>query len=183
MRNHFTKCFLAGLVAVLPIGGLIILVVQLEKGLRAPLQNQPFYFPGLGIVASLLAIYLLGVTVTTFIGRWLWSLIDRLLSALPGLALLYNTLKQILGYGGGKDAMFRSVVMVKDNATGALELGLVTEDVKVENQPLRWAVFMPGSPNPALGKMILIEPEKCIETQIPVDVALKALLSTGKSGL
>jgi uncharacterized membrane protein len=59
----------------------------------------------------------------------------------------------------------------------------MTEEVKLEGQPLRWAVFLPGSPNPALGRLVLVEPERCVATQIPVDVALKALLSTGKSGI
>jgi uncharacterized membrane protein len=183
MRSHFTQCFLAGLVAILPVGGLIFLVYKLETEIK-PLAGQlPFYFPGMGILAAVVVIYLLGLTVTTFIGRWLWDLADRLLSRLPGLKILYGTLKQILGYGAGKDALFRSVVLVPDSATGTLELGLVTEEVKLEGRGARWAVFLPGSPNPAMGRMVLIEAEKCIATKIPVDVALKALLSTGKTGL
>jgi uncharacterized membrane protein len=182
VRNHVTKCLLAGLVAVLPIGGLIFIVIQLELTLRPPLKEMPIYFPGLGIMVTLFAIYLLGLTVTTFVGRWLWNIFDRILSQLPGLAVLYGTLKQILGYGSGKDALFRSVVLVKDLSTGTMELGLMTEEVRLEGQPLRWAVFLPGSPNPALGRLVLVEPERCVPTQIPVDVALKALLSTGKTG-
>ena len=96
MRQHLTKCFLAGLVAILPVGGLIFLLVKLEQALRPPLRDLPFYFPGLAILASLVAIYLLGLTVTTFVGRWLWNIVDRILSQLPGLAVLYGTLKQIL---------------------------------------------------------------------------------------
>ena len=59
----------------------------------------------------------------------------------------------------------------------------VTEETKAANQPERWTVFLPGSPNPALGRMVLVEPSRCIPTNIPIDVAIKALLSTGKTGL
>jgi uncharacterized membrane protein len=183
MTAHFTKCFLAGLVAILPIGGLILILYKLDESLDPLTRIIPFDFPGRDIVIACIVIYLLGLTVTTFVGKWLWSIIDRLLSKVPGLAMLYNTLKQILGYGSGKDAMFQRVVFVKDDALGALELGLVTEEVQVEGQPKRLIVFLPGSPNPAMGKMLLIEPERCIASKIPVDVAIKALLSTGKTGL
>jgi uncharacterized membrane protein len=183
MYGHFTKCFLAGLVAVLPIGGLILLIVQLDQGLRPLVKDTPFDFFGMSLIVAIVAIYVLGLIVTTFIGRWAWGIIDAILSRLPGLAILYKTLKQILGYGDGKDALFRQVVFIKDTASGTLELGLVTEELNLKEHGQRMAVFLPGSPNPMLGKMVLVEPHRVIPTQIPVDVALKALLSTGKTGL
>lgn len=183
MKRHLTKCFLAGLVAVLPIGGLVILVIKLDQALWPLVKNTPLDFPGVAIVAAIAGVYVVGLTVSTFVGRWLWQIVDRVLGQLPGLAMFYQTLKQILGYGAGKEALFRCVVLVKDDASGTAELGLVTEDAHVEGQPARWAVFIPGSPNPALGRLVLVEPERCIQTKIPVDVALKALLSTGKTGL
>jgi uncharacterized membrane protein len=183
MYGHFTKCFLAGLVAVLPIGGLILLIVQLDQALRPLVKDTPFDFFGMSLIVAIVAIYLLGLIVTTFIGRWVWGLVDSLLSRLPGLAVLYKTLKQILGYGDGKDALFRQVVFIKDAASGTLEVGLVTEELLIKEHGQRLAVFLPGSPNPMLGKLVLVEPQRVIPTQIPVDVALKALLSTGKTGL
>jgi uncharacterized membrane protein len=182
MGNHFTRCFIAGLVAVLPVGGLVLLIVKLDQGLHPLIKGTMLDFPGMAIVVAIAGIYALGLTVTTFIGKWLWNIIDSILSRLPGLAMLYNTLKQILGYGSGKDALFLRVVLVKDEAAGTLELGLVTEEVKLEGQSPRLAVFLPGSPNPALGRLVLVEPERCLPTKIPVDVAIKALLSTGKTG-
>jgi uncharacterized membrane protein len=183
MYKHFVKCFLAGLVAILPIGGLILLIVQLDQALHPLVQNTAFDVFGMSLLVAIVAIYLLGLLVTTFIGRWLWSVMDSLLSRLPGLAVLYKTLKQILGYGDGKDALFRQVVFIKDTSSGTLELGLVTEEMNLKEHGHRMAVFLPGSPNPMLGKMVLVEPHRVIPTQIPVDVALKALLSTGKTGL
>jgi uncharacterized membrane protein len=184
MKKHFTQCFLAGLVAILPIGGLILILYKLDAALDSLLKSWSLPdFPGRGLLVGIILIYLLGLTVTTFIGKWMWDHLDRVLSHVPGLAMLYNTLKQILGYGSGKDALFLRVVFIKDEAAGTLELGLVTEEMEIENHAKRWAVFMPGSPNPALGRMVLVEPTRCIATNIPVDVAIKALLSTGKTGI
>jgi uncharacterized membrane protein len=184
MKKHFTQCFLAGMVAILPIGGLILILYKLDGAIDPMLKNLGLPdFPGRGLLAGIIVIYLLGLTVTTFIGRWAWGLMDKILSHVPGLALLYNTLKQILGYGSGKDALFIRVVFIKDEAAGTMELGLVTEETKAADQPERWTVFLPGSPNPAIGRMVLVEPARCIPTTISVDVAIKALLSTGKTGL
>ncbi|MSR58002.1 MAG: hypothetical protein EXS05_10040, partial [Planctomycetaceae bacterium] len=48
-----TRCLLAGLVALLPIGGFVLTVVYLERSIAESwLARQPFYFPGLGLIAS-----------------------------------------------------------------------------------------------------------------------------------
>jgi len=182
MQKHFTTCFIAGLVAVLPIGGLVLIVVKLDQALSPIVAGTVLDFPGMAILLTIVGIYFLGLTVTTFVGRWVWGKMDVLLARVPGLAILYSTLKQILGYGSGKDALFLRVVFVKDDSTGTMELGLVTEETKIDGGKVRMVVFLPGSPNPAMGRMVLLEPERCIASKIPVDVAIKALLSTGKTG-
>ncbi len=182
MKKHFIKCILAGLVTTLPIAGLALMLIQIDRALRPMVKGTPLDLPGLGIVVGLFAVYFIGLLVSSFIGRWLWSLIDRLLSALPGLAYIYNTLKQILGYGVGRDAMFHRVVLVKNEREGTYEIGLVTEDAKIEGLEAQVFVFLPGSPNPASGRLVLAEASKLIETKIPVDAAIKLLFTTGKAG-
>jgi uncharacterized membrane protein len=187
MYPHFTKCFLAGLITILPIGGLILLIVKLDGAFRPLVKDTFFDHFGASLLLTILAIYILGVTATNILGRQIWRFFDYILEQVPGVAVLYGTLKQILGYGTGKDALFRHVVFIKDLHTGGLELGLVTEEVKItlgsDSPTPRLCVFLPGSPNPTMGKMILIEADRIIPSQIPVDVALKSLLSIGKTGL
>jgi uncharacterized membrane protein len=181
--QHIARCFLAGVVAVLPVAGLIILIYMLDSQIRGLFKDSIFDFPGIGLVAGFIGIYALGLTLTTFIGRWLWRRTDGVLSNLPVIGMLFRTLKQILGYGSGKDGMFHRVVLVPDAEKHVYEIGLVTEEITVVGEPRRLAIFMPGSPNPTQGKLILIEAEKCVPTAIKVDVAMKALISTGKTGL
>lgn len=186
MKQHFIKCVLAGLVTVLPIAGLVLILLELDRGLRPLVKGTPLDLPGLGIVAGLVAVYLVGLAVSSFLGRWVWRLIDRILSALPGLALLYNTLKQFLGYGEGRDALFHRVVLIKNESDGTFQFGLVTEETKVDGvgtEKGKLFVFLPGSPNPMNGKLVLAEEKNLIATKIPVDTAIKALFSTGKTGL
>jgi uncharacterized membrane protein len=43
-------------------------------------------------------------------------------------------------------------------------------------------VFLPGAPNPASGRLVLVDPERCIPTRPSVEAAFKALFTIGKSG-
>jgi uncharacterized membrane protein len=86
ISRHLTRCFLAGIVALLPIGAFVLTVAYLEAMIAGSwLARQPYYFPGLGLLATAGVIYLIGLTVSTFLGRWLWKRVDVLFDSLPAL--------------------------------------------------------------------------------------------------
>ena len=180
--RHFTKCFLAGIVALLPVGGLVLTVAYFEITIRdAGTRLLPFYFPGLGLLSVTVAVYLLGLFVSSLLGKWIWKWVDRFLESLPGMGGLYQTLKQILGYSEGKDAMFLRAVWV-DTFSEIEELGLVTQEFE-EHGKSRVCVFLPGSPNPTNGRMLVLSADRVRPADIEVNEAFKALLSTGKTPL
>ncbi len=180
--KHISRCFLAGIVALLPIGGFVFTVVYLEATIAGSwLAKQPYYFPGLGLLATAAAIYLIGLTVSTFLGRWLWQRVDLLFDSLPALGRLYQTLKQIIGYGEGKDAIFQRVILIRGSEPDGSELGLVTNQTTDETGATRLIVFVPGAPNPTAGRLIVIDAERTIPLSVTVNDALKTLLSVGKT--
>jgi uncharacterized membrane protein len=182
ITEHVTKCVIAGVVAILPIGGLVITVAYLESMISSSgISKLPFYFPGLGLVATVLAVYLIGLTVSTFLGRWAWNRIDKLINKLPALGKLYSTLKQILGYGEGEDAIFNGTVLVPAREAGCKELGLVTNEVTLPDGSRTLVVFVPGAPNPTTGRLLFVQPEDVEAVSMPVNQALKALVAVGKS--
>ena len=174
------RCLIAGMVALLPVGGTILAFFYMESMLSdSGLSDQAFYFPGLGLILALLGLYVVGLFVTTFLGRWIWRRVDRLLEQLPVMGGMYQTLKQILGYGSGADAMFQEVALVPSVDTGGVQIGLITNRM----QDGRCAVFLPGSPNPAAGRLVMLEEESLNIVEVQVADALKALVSVGKSEL
>ena len=182
--KHVTKCLLAGIVALLPVGGLVLGVGYLEATISsAGLTALPFYFPGLGLLVAFLVIYLVGLTLTTFVGKWLWARIDRLLDRLPALGRLYVTLKQILGYGTGEDAVFREAVLVPVPGGGGEELGLVTNRVQLSDGSEQLVIFVPGSPNPTTGRLLFIAPDAVRPAGMPVNAVLKTLVAVGKTDI
>jgi uncharacterized membrane protein len=185
LTRHLSRCFIAGVVALLPIGGTVLSVVWLEMTLSESwLARQPWYFPGMGIVAAAAIVYLLGLTVSTFIGRWFWRFFDRMLDSLPAMGALYRTLKQVLGYGEGKDGMFHEVVMVPSERVGAFEIGLVTgEVVDHHDGRTKLTVFIPGAPVPTAGRLVIIDASQVHRVKMPVSDSLKAIVSVGKTDL
>ncbi|MCA8969567.1 MAG: DUF502 domain-containing protein [Planctomycetes bacterium] len=182
--KHVTRAMIAGIVALLPIGGTILGFVWIEGTLAAAWKSvpslAPYYVPGLGVVAVLVSIYLIGLAITTFVGRYLWALFDRLLDSLPLLGSLYRSLKQILGYGEGRDALFERVVWVRSREQDAEELGLVTKEGV---DPESTLVFVPGSPNPATGRLLRLRPDVLRPAHMTVHAALKTLVALGKLDL
>ncbi|HTI51262.1 MAG TPA: DUF502 domain-containing protein [Planctomycetaceae bacterium] len=184
ITSHITRCLLSGIVALLPIGGFVATVVYLESTISGSwLAKQVWYFPGLGLIAATVGIYLIGLTVSTFIGRWLWSLIDRILNSLPMLGRLYQTLKQIVGYGEGKDGIFREVVLVPNGRSEGSELGLVTNELTNGAGVRQLVIFVPDAPNPTAGRLVVIDANDVQPVPMPVNDVLKVLVSVGKSPL
>ncbi len=184
LSRHISRCFLAGIVALLPIGGFVITVVYLEATIAGSwLARQPYYFPGLGLLATAAAIYLIGLTVSTFLGRWLWNRTDQLFDSLPALGRLYQTLKQIIGYGEGKDAIFHRVILIRGSEPDGSELGLVTNETTDESGTRKLVVFVPGAPNPTTGRLIVIDESRTTALAVTINDALKTLLSVGKTPL
>jgi uncharacterized membrane protein len=184
ITKHVSRCLLAGIVALLPIGGLVLTIAYLEMSIAESwLAKQPWYFPGLGLLATAAAIYLIGLTVSTFLGRWVWGRVDLLFDSLPALGKLYQTLKQIIGYGEGKDAIFQRVVLIGGETPGASELGLVTNETVDANGNGKLIVFVPGAPNPTAGRLIVIDAGRTEPLAVSVSDALKTLLSVGKTPL
>jgi uncharacterized membrane protein len=62
-----------------------LLIIVAER-LLSPIIPDRFYFPGEGLLLVLAMLYLMGLTLTSVVGRWIWNSIALALSRLPGLA-------------------------------------------------------------------------------------------------
>ena len=180
--RHVTRCLVAGIVALLPLGGVVFAIVGLENMLTGSWREHvPFYFPGLGLLLALLVVYAIGLFVTTFVGRWLWRRVDKVLENVPLLGTLYQSLKEVLGYDSSRERFFQGVVAVP--ADEGFELGFVTgQSVGPDGTP-HTLVFVPSAPNPTNGKLLLVEPARLRKLDVRTADALRALVSMGKTPL
>ncbi len=182
--QHVTKCVIAGIVAILPVGGLILTVAYLESLISSSgLSKLAFYFPGMGLLLAVLSIYVVGLTVSTFVGKWFWSTCDSMLNKLPALGKLYLSLKQILGYGEGDDAIFHETVLITSQEKVGEEIGLITNSMTMPDGATKYVVFVPGSPNPTAGRLIVTGPDHVRKIPATTNEALRMLVALGKGQL
>lgn len=180
--RHLTRCLVAGIVALLPMGGALLTIVWLEGAISESWRRElAWYFPGLGLLLALLVVYLVGLLVTTFVGRWLWRRADRVLERLPLLGTMYQSLKEVLGYDSARERFFQGVVAVR--ADDGFEIGFVTGEVQGPGGAPHTLVFVPSSPNPTNGRLLLVEPARLARLDVRTADALRALVSMGKTAL
>ena len=183
VKRHVTQCVLAGIVALMPLAGLVMTVVYLESQIsNSWLRDQWFYFWGCGLLITAIVVYTIGLAISTFLGKWLWSVVDRMLDQMPLLGGLYQTLKQIVGYGEGPDAMFRRVVMIPSADLDGDEIGLVTNETTVDERLTQLTVFVPNAPTPTNGRLVVVDSTKVCASPLSVHQALKTLVSVGAMG-
>ncbi len=184
IKKHVTRTAIAGIVALLPIASMVLTVVYLENQLAVWLKGGGFYFFGMGLILAAVIVYVVGLVAANFIGRWLWNGVDRLVDSVPILGSVYQTIKQILGYGEGPDAFFQRVVFVPAQESIGETLGLVTNENPFPEDPTQQssiAVFLPTSPSLASGKLIFVERSQVRDANLSVNQAMKSLVSVGAS--
>ncbi len=182
IQKHFTKTSIAGIVALLPIGGVVLTVYYIETGIsNSWLARQPYYFPGLGIIAAAVLIYLIGLGVSNVLGKWAINRLDKLLDNLPALGALYQTIKQILGYGEGPNALFIRVVMVRARDMPGEELGFVTQEIVDDSGTRKAVVFLPFAPTPTNGRLLLLDEDAMRPVNMSVNEAFKTSIALGKT--
>ena len=168
---------LAGVVAAVPVAVTGFILWYVDSKARSLMGlNVPF----LGIAVALGAIYLLGLFVTSVIGKFVLHLTDVVLAHVPGLRDLYRTWKQVAltDTHDGSLGIFGRVVLVPDQGGHGYVLGF-TSGHAVEGDPTVACVFIPASPNPTSGRLFFIPVEKCLRVDVAPQEAIKMILSGG----
>ena len=182
---HFRAALGAGLLVALPIA-ITILVFKFFFELLDPLLQPVLHFlpgphiPGLGIVALLAIIYAIGLVATQVVGRRLIDSGHRLIERIPVVRGIYGTtrsgVEMLTGVNGGP---YRGVVLVDFPQPGSKAIGLVTSNMGRFNGQEMVSVYVPTTPVPSSGFLLLVPLTEAIPLDISVDDALKMIISGG----
>jgi uncharacterized membrane protein len=180
--KHLQNKMVAGLLAAIPLVILLYGFFWIEGHtqplLESSLKEHYVYIPGLPIVLALVAVYLLGLVVTSFAGKFFLRLLDSLLEHLPGFRLVYTAWKEVVLLPEGKASTFNQVVLVPQGPDQVFALGFTSAE-SLPGDPALWCVFLPNVPNPLTGRLVIVPREKCLLLKVPVIDVFKAMLSTG----
>ncbi len=145
------KIFLNGLVVVTPLMITVYVVVAcvlwLDRGVRAIL---PVYLPGVGFVAAILGIYVVGLLARSWLLKWPIRLTEAVVDRIPLVKSLYSAIRDLLRFLGGADAKSRGYPCVVQLGEDQPQLlGLITTETPRELLPedagSRVAVYLPMS--------------------------------------
>lgn len=178
LTNHLRNKFLAGILAAGPLVVLVVGAMWIEERTRVLAEPLGFHFPGLGFLIAVAGVYLLGVIVTSLLGRVLLRLADSVLRRIPGFNLLYRVWKEVLVVAPDRAGTFDKVVLVPAGVGQGLQLGF-TSGYGLPDDPDSICVFVPGVPNPIAGRLLLIPRASCLTLSLSAEEAFKFLLSSG----
>jgi len=185
LKRHF----LTGLIVLAPTvitGWIVWKVFVTIDGIIGPFQKKfPLIdIPGLGFVVVLLLILLVGFLASNLIGRRLIAGGETLFNRLPLVRRIYTGSKELSEVLlGGKKAMFKRVVLVRFPHHDSWGLGFeMNEGISHFNKVLgeeSVIVFVPTTPNPTSGFMIVVPKRESFPIEIAVEDAVKMILSGG----
>lgn len=195
MKSKSLRSYLlAGLVVWLPIlvtmGVLRFIIDLLDNTLALiPKAYQPdqllgFHIPGLGVILSLILLLLTGIFATNFFGERLVRWGESILSRIPLVRSIYNAVKQVMNaILSTNSEAFRKVLLIEYPRKGLWTIGFQTGAVNpqinsVTNEELI-SLFIPTTPNPTSGFLMMIPKKDAIELNMSIDEALKFTISLG----
>jgi len=146
---------------------------------------QEFWLSLGSFVCVLVGILLVGIVLQGILGRWLHSLLDTTMEALPGVNVFYRAIKQLLTFLFQEKPPQKSgtgeVVLVQAFHDHTYSLGLVMgRTTTIDPAGKTWLkVFIPGVPNISSGFLLLVPEEKAIRVSTSLDQATAFLVSFG----
>jgi uncharacterized membrane protein len=150
-----------------------------------PETYLPVTIPGTGLVIALVTLTLFGFLTANFVGRKLVEIGENILTRMPVVRPIYNSLKQIFqtlfGKGGSS---FRRVGLVEFPSPGMWSLVFLSNPASPEiagrlPDTEHIAAFMPCTPNPTTGFFFYVARRDIIDLDITVEAAMTLLMSAG----
>jgi len=188
LRNYF----ITGVVVLIPIGFTLYLskiLIGISSNLIPknlnPNHYLPFDIPGIEILISILLITIVGGLSLSFFGRRILKLIDDLFKRIPFLRTVYSAIVQMTETFSKKDDNKKSVVLIEYPRKGVWAVGFATKENTGEmadktNKKLI-NVFVPTTPNPTSGFLLMFPIEEVIYLNMTFEEASKFIVSAGTS--
>lgn len=187
--------FFTGVIVALPIVATFLAVSWIVTKIDAnvfriiPASLNPETYlgvaiPGLGLIISVILLFLLGVIASNFIGRYLIKSGESLLNRVPVVSPVYNSLKQIVQtVADQKDRAFRDVCLIEYPKKDVWAIGFVTADLSgkpaeaLGNDMV--CVFVPTTPNPTSGFLLFVKKDSIQILDMTPEEGAKMIISGG----
>lgn len=193
LRNYF----IGGLFIVVPIGATVYVVWGIFNLLDEWLRESTFienlfnsfgistrFRYGVGFLTTILLIVIIGFLGRLYVGRKMLSMVELILSRVPGVSWIYNLIKQIsYAFFGQRRNIFERPVLIEYPRKGMYSLAFaVCPEAGVASRAVGQnltCVFLATTPNPTSGVFLLVPDEDLVPIDLSVEQAIKLVISSG----
>ena len=190
LRNNF----IAGIVVLIPIGitlYLTLFFIRISGNIIPkeinPNNYLPFNIPGVEIFVALIFITIIGWISLSFLGKKFFELFNRILKKIPILRTIYSAIGQMTESFTKTDNKQKSVVLLEYPRKGVWAVGFATKEntgiikEKVKEELIN--VFVPTTPNPTSGFLLMIPKKDLIYLDVTFEQASKFIVSAGTTNI
>ena len=192
---HFQRTLGAGVLVILPIG-ITVLVLKFFFDLLDPvLEPLVDLLPGrsvtgTGLVALIVLVYLLGLFAALVVGRRLIGVGHRVMEVIPVVKGIYGTTRMAIkilsnnqnGNSNGDlddGQQYAGVVLIEYPRAGIMSIGLITSSMLDTNGEGVLAVYIPTTPIPSSGFLVIVSASEVTRTEMSVEDAMRVVISGG----
>ena len=137
------------------------------------------HIPGLSLVTLVAVLAGLGFIAAWPVGRQGLRLIDYVFLAIPGVRTLYSAVRKMIDtLGDPKQSRFKKVVIIKWAGMDTVGFVTGTSVCETSGRKLAW-VFVPHTPNPTSGFVVLVPEDETVETGVDPADGIKLVMSLG----
>ena len=188
LRNYF----FTGVIVLVPIGFTLYLSKFLinfsanlvPSGLN-PNTYLPYSIPGIEIILTVIFITIVGGLSLSFLGKKFLQIIDDLFKRIPILRTIYSAIGQMTDSFRNQEGNKKSVVLVEYPRKGSWAVGFATKEntgeIKTKTSQNLVNVFVPTTPNPTSGFLLMIPKDDLIYLDMTFEEASKFIVSAGTS--
>ena len=196
-RSIFAKLrnnFIAGVVVLIPIGitlYLTLFIIRISSKVIPkeinPNNYLPFDIPGVEILIALIIITFTGWLSLSFLGKKFFELFNNVLKKIPILRTIYSAIGQMTESFTKTDNKQKSVVLLEYPRKGVWAVGFATKEneglIKEKIKEDLINVFVPTTPNPTSGFLLLVPKKDLIFLDISFEQASKFIVSAGTTNI
>lgn len=194
MKKKLKQIFLTGLAVTVPIGLtlyiLFFLIDIMDSLLKIiPLRYHPdtllgIHIPGLGTIVTVILIFICGLITASYVGNKIVQSGEDLLYRIPFVRNIYQAIKRFSDtMVMDRRSSFKRVVLVEFPRKGLYTIGFVTgkPNLEFKKEPGQnyISVFLPTTPNPTSGYLIIVPEDELVEVHMSVEEALTYIISVG----
>ncbi|MBN1624364.1 MAG: DUF502 domain-containing protein [Clostridia bacterium] len=181
------KWFLSGIAILLPVGltaFVLVWIFNLLDGILRGIVSKIFgkEIPGLGLLILFIIIFIVGMLTSNFVGGKIAGWFEKLVGKIPLIKTVYNPIRKITsGLSSDKNESFKKVVLIEFPKAGTKSIGFITNSDFSICGTDKLSVFIPTTPNPTNGFLVLVEKDDVEILDITVNEGLNMVVSMGSA--